>query len=94
VGLIDIKQASVGNDAANAILSAVGYNLRLVLAWLRIVLRVILAALFVLIGNHPPREISRGLLGLAGNPTVTVWRYAATGNDATHMRMVPQVLTP
>jgi hypothetical protein len=27
-------------DAANAILSAVGYNLRLVFAWLRIVLRL------------------------------------------------------
>jgi len=32
-------------DAANDILSAVGYNLRLVLAWLRIILRVILLAL-------------------------------------------------
>src|SRR5262249_6644096 len=32
-------------DAANVILSAVGYNLRLVLAWLRIFLRVILLAL-------------------------------------------------
>jgi IS5 family transposase len=31
-------------DAANAILSAVGYNLRLVLAWLRILVRRILAA--------------------------------------------------
>src|SRR5262249_48859538 len=31
-------------DAANVILSAVGYNLRLVLAWLRIILRVILLA--------------------------------------------------
>jgi transposase, IS5 family len=29
-------------DAANAILSAVGYNLRLVLAWLRILLSLIL----------------------------------------------------
>ena len=28
-------------DAANAILSAVGYNLRLVLAWLRILLSLI-----------------------------------------------------
>jgi IS5 family transposase len=45
-------------DAANAILSAVGYNLRLVLAWLRIVLRVILAALFVLIRNHPPFKMA------------------------------------
>jgi len=32
-------------DADNVILSAVGYNLRLVLAWLRIILRVILLAL-------------------------------------------------
>jgi transposase, IS5 family len=33
-------------DAANAILSAVGHNLRLVLAWLRMILRFILLALF------------------------------------------------
>ena len=45
-------------DAANAILSAVGYNLRLVLAWLRILLRLILAALFVIIGNHPPFKMA------------------------------------
>ncbi|MBV1699754.1 MAG: IS5 family transposase [Hyphomicrobiales bacterium] len=32
-------------DAANAVLSAVGYNLRRVLAWLRILLRLMLAAL-------------------------------------------------
>src|SRR3990167_534031 len=32
-------------DAANAILTAVGHNLRLILAWLRILLRLILAAL-------------------------------------------------
>jgi IS5 family transposase len=32
-------------DAANAILSAVGYNLRLVLAWLRIILRAFVLAL-------------------------------------------------
>ena len=32
-------------DAANVILSAVGYNLRLILAWLRIILRVTLLAL-------------------------------------------------
>src|SRR5438034_4545463 len=32
-------------DAANVILSAVGYNLRLVLAWLRMILRVVLLAL-------------------------------------------------
>ncbi len=35
-------------DAANAILSAVGYNLRLVLAWLRALLRLIHAALAAL----------------------------------------------
>src|SRR5216110_2827772 len=33
-------------DAANVILSAVGYNLRLVLAWLRTILRGVLLALF------------------------------------------------
>ena len=32
-------------DAANAILTAIGHNLRLVLAWLRTLLRLILAAL-------------------------------------------------
>jgi transposase, IS5 family len=32
-------------DAANVILTAVGHNLRLVLAWLRILLRLIVAAL-------------------------------------------------
>jgi IS5 family transposase len=31
-------------DAANAILTAVGYNFRLVLAWLRALLRLILIA--------------------------------------------------
>ena len=34
-----------GDAANNVILSAVGYNLRLVLAWLRIILRVIVLAL-------------------------------------------------
>ncbi len=34
-------------DAANAVLSAVGHNLRLVLAWLRILLRRILSALLL-----------------------------------------------
>ena len=32
-------------DAANAVLTAVGHNFRLVLAWLRVLLRLILAAL-------------------------------------------------
>jgi IS5 family transposase len=40
-------------DAANAVLTAVGYNLRLVLAWLRMLLRLILIALFAAIGVHP-----------------------------------------
>ena len=40
-------------DAANAILSAVGHNLRLVLAWLRMLLRLILIALFpATVGIH------------------------------------------
>jgi IS5 family transposase len=34
-------------DAANAILSAIGYNLRLVLAWLRIILRTTLLPLLL-----------------------------------------------
>jgi transposase, IS5 family len=33
------------SDPANVILTAVGYNLRLVLAWLRILLRLFLIAL-------------------------------------------------
>ena len=37
--------ACCARDAANVILSAVGYNLRLVLAWLRMILRAILLAL-------------------------------------------------
>ncbi|HZD88784.1 MAG TPA: IS5/IS1182 family transposase, partial [Pseudolabrys sp.] len=45
-------------DAANAILSAVGYNLRLVLAWLRIILRFILAALFAVVAGHPPFKMA------------------------------------
>jgi IS5 family transposase len=40
-------------DAANAILSAVGYNLRLVLAWLRIILRLILLALVQILTVRP-----------------------------------------
>ncbi len=41
-------------DAANAVLTAVGYNLRLVLAWLRILLRLILGALLQALALHPP----------------------------------------
>jgi IS5 family transposase len=39
-------------DAVNAILTAVGHNLRLVLAWLRILLRLILAALSRALATH------------------------------------------
>jgi hypothetical protein len=40
------RRSPPAGDAANVILTAVGYNLRLVLAWLRMILRVILLALF------------------------------------------------
>ena len=40
-------------DNANAILTAVGHNLRLVLAWLRILLRLILVALWRAFATHP-----------------------------------------
>jgi IS5 family transposase len=41
-------------DAANTILSAVGYNLRLVLAWLRMLLHLILVALLRTFDIQPP----------------------------------------
>jgi IS5 family transposase len=41
-------------DAANAVLSAIGHNLRLVLAWLRILLRLILLALCQAFALTPP----------------------------------------
>jgi len=41
-------------DAANVILSAVGYNLRRVLAWLRLLLRIILSALLRLLPSQMP----------------------------------------
>jgi transposase, IS5 family len=41
-------------DAANAVLTAVGYNLRLVLAWLRMLLRLILGALLQARALRPP----------------------------------------
>jgi IS5 family transposase len=41
-------------DAANAVLTAVGYNLRLVLAWLRMLLRLILGALLQALALRPP----------------------------------------
>jgi transposase, IS5 family len=40
-------------DAANVILSAVGYNLRLVLTWLRMILRVVLLALLQTFAIRP-----------------------------------------
>jgi IS5 family transposase len=40
-------------DAANVVLTAVGHNLRLVLAWLRILLRLILNALLQAFANAP-----------------------------------------
>jgi IS5 family transposase len=45
-------------DAANAILTAVGHNLRLVLAWLRILLRLILAALSRVLAARPALKLA------------------------------------
>jgi len=45
-------------DAANAVLTAVGHNLRLVLAWLRILLRLILAALRSAIMTRPTFKLA------------------------------------
>jgi transposase, IS5 family len=44
--------------AANAILSAVGYNLRLVLAWLRILLCLILVAITRAFSSQPLKAAS------------------------------------
>jgi IS5 family transposase len=45
-------------DAANAVLSAAGYNLRLVLAWLRAFLRLILSALLGALMPQPlPKSV-------------------------------------
>jgi hypothetical protein len=54
-------------DAANVILTAVGYNLRLVLAWLRIILRVILLALLqtFTFGQPLNRRLNGRLIPLA-----------------------------
>ena len=57
LGRCHLKGAA--GDAANAVLTAVAYNLRLVLAWLRMLLRLILAALFVAIGLHPSLKAAR-----------------------------------
>ncbi len=45
-------------DAANVILTAVGYNLRLVLAWLRVFLRVILHALIRALATPSPLKLA------------------------------------
>jgi IS5 family transposase len=45
-------------DVANTILTAVGYNLRLVLAWLRILLRLILLALQRALVVHPTVKLA------------------------------------
>ena len=45
-------------DAANAILTAVGHNLRLVLAWLRILLCLILAALRSALADDPKLKLA------------------------------------
>jgi len=41
-------------DAANVVLTAIGHNLRLVLAWLRLLLRQILLALCRALALAPP----------------------------------------
>jgi len=40
-------------DAINAVLAAVGYNFRLLLTWLRLLLRLLLAMLFTAIRPQP-----------------------------------------
>jgi IS5 family transposase len=45
-------------DAVNAVLTAVGHNLRLVLAWLRILLCLILAALRSALDAHPGLKLA------------------------------------
>ena len=39
-------------DAANAVLTAAGYNFRRILAWLRILLRLILSRLMAILSGH------------------------------------------
>ena len=45
-------------DAANAILTAVGHNLQLVLAWLRILLCLVLAALHSALAADPKLKLA------------------------------------
>ena len=51
------RLARRAGDAANALLAAIGYNLRLLLAWLRFLLRVLCTAFLASIGT-PLRQIS------------------------------------
>jgi IS5 family transposase len=46
------------SDAAKAILTAIGHNLRLVLAWLRILLCLILAALHSALAANPKLKLA------------------------------------
>jgi len=52
------QSKGTASDAANAILTAVGHNFRLVLAWLRILLRLIMAALSRAFAAHPNLKLA------------------------------------
>jgi IS5 family transposase len=45
-------------DVVNAILTAIGHNLRLVLAWLRMLLRLIVAALRSALADDPKLKLA------------------------------------
>jgi IS5 family transposase len=49
-------------DAANVILTAVGYNLRLVLAWLRMILRLLALLQIFAIQPQPSNRLLNGRL--------------------------------
>ena len=67
------------SDDFLVILSADGYNLRLVLAWLRMILRVVLVALLQIFAmqpafkDHPKTEPANGILGLATSLRSPPW---------------------
>ena len=48
-------------DAANAVLTATGYNFRRILAWLRIFLRLILSRLMAMWPGVPPRASAQAI---------------------------------
>ena len=56
LGCCNLK--GTAGDAANAILTAVGHNLRFVLAWLKILLRLIAFALWRASADHPALKLS------------------------------------